>query len=132
MAGALWQSMERRSLDMAEGGSGSAPGASVVAMVTWYDPVKGYGFLTPVDGSGDLFCHVSALGRAGLLTLAEGATVTCEVVQGRKGPQVEWIHGVDDSTATPVGAASDGTMRGEHGHGNGGRGVSRGAAWWRR
>ena len=111
---------------MAEVGLGSAPGASVVAMVKWYDPVKGYGFLTSVDGSGDLFCHVSALGPAGLLTLAEGATVTCEVMQGRQGPQVGWIYGVDDSTATPVGAASGGTMHGEHGQGNDGRGASPG------
>ncbi|MDE2994067.1 MAG: cold shock domain-containing protein [Chloroflexota bacterium] len=65
---------------MAEGGSGAVPGATVVATVKWYDPVKGYGFLTPADGSHDFFCHVSAVGRAGLLTLAEGATVTCEVV----------------------------------------------------
>ena len=124
MAGALRQFMEGRSLDMAEGGSGSVPGASVVAMVKWYDPVKGYGFLTPVDGSGDLFCHVSALGPAGLLTLAEGATVTCEVVQGRQGPQVAWIHGVDDSTATPIATESGGTLHGEHGHGYDGHGAS--------
>ena len=65
---------------MAEGGSGAVPGATVVATVKWYDPVKGYGFLTPADGSHDLFCQLSAVGRAGLLTLAEGATVTCEVV----------------------------------------------------
>ena len=109
---------------MAEGGSGLASGAPVVATVKWYDPVKGYGFLTPVDGSGDLFCHVSALGQAGLLTLAEGATVSCEVVQGRQGPKVEMIYGVDDSTATPVAAASAGMIQGKHGHGHDGCGAT--------
>lgn len=82
----------------------------------WYDPVKGYGFLTPADGSRDVFCHVSAVGRAGLLTLGEGATVTCEVVQGRQGPQVERIHSVDVSTAFSVPAGRLRPIHGEHGH----------------
>ena len=91
---------------MSEGGTGAAPGATLVATVKRCDPVKGYGFLTPADGSRDLFCHVSAVGRAGLLTLAEGTTGTCEVEQGRQGPQVERIHSVDASTASSVPAAS--------------------------
>ena len=72
---------------MQEFDSGPVTGVTVVATVKWYDPVKGYGFLTPADGSRDVFCHVSAVSRAGLLTLGEGATVTCEVVQGRQGPR---------------------------------------------
>ena len=61
---------------MREDASGSAPGATVVAKVKWFNPVKGFGFLTPDDGSRDLFYHVSAVSCAGLCTLAEGATVT--------------------------------------------------------
>ena len=82
---------------MQEGGSGWAPGATVVATVKWFDPVKGFGFLTPADGSQDLFCHVSAVSQAGWDALPEGATVTCEVEQGRQGPQVARIHSVDAS-----------------------------------
>ena len=84
-AGSPQQSTAGRSLSMFEGGSGSAAGATVVATVKWYDPVKGFGFLAPADGSRDLFCHVSAVSGAGLLTLPEGATVTCEVEQGPRG-----------------------------------------------
>ena len=50
---------------MQEGGSEWAPGATVVATVKWFNPVKGFGFLTPADGSRDFFCHVSAVSRAG-------------------------------------------------------------------
>ena len=101
---------------MQEFDSGPVTGATVVATVKWYDPVKGYGFLTPADGLRDVFCHVSAVSRAGLLTLGEGATVTCEVVQGRQGPQVERIHTVDASTALSVPAERLRPIHGEQGH----------------
>ncbi len=104
---------------MREGGSGSTPGAAVVATVKWFNPVKGFGFLTPVDGSPDIFCHVSAVARAGFDTLPEGATVTCEVEQGRQGMQVWQIHAVDTSTASP---ARSGVPPGrDYGHGHGER-----------
>ena len=104
---------------MYEDGSGSAPGAVVVATVKWYDPVKGFGFLTPTDDSRDLFCHASAVSRAGLLTLPEGATVTCEVEQGRQGPQVRRIHSVDASTESPGPAERNRPFAGQHGLGHG-------------
>ena len=69
---------------MQEFGSEADPGASVVALVKWYDPERGFGFLTPADGSRDAFCHASVVGRAGWDTLPEGAAVTCEVEQGRQ------------------------------------------------
>lgn len=96
-------------------GSGTPPGAEVTAAVKWYDPVKGFGFLAPVDGSRDVFCHASAVGRAGWLTLPEGAIVTCEVVEGRQGPQVWRIHAVDASTASSGETGSGGPARGAHG-----------------
>ena len=100
---------------MYESDSGATPGAAVIASVKWYNPVKGFGFLTPADGSGDIFCHASALGRAGRETLPEGATVTCEVVEGRQGPQVWQIHEVDTSTASPDRAGSGRPTHGERG-----------------
>ena len=75
-------------LGMYEDGSGSAPGAAVVATVKWFDPVKGFGFLTPTDSSPDVFCHMSALSRAGWDTLPEGVSVTFEVEQGRQCMQI--------------------------------------------
>ena len=107
---------------MREGSSGTAPGAAVVATVKWFNPVKGFGFLTVADGSRDIFCHVSAVSRAGFDTLPEGATVTCEVEQGRQGPQVWQIHAVDTSTATTSPPGSVGPPRGDYGHGHGERG----------
>ena len=109
---------------MQEGGSGSAPSAAVVATVKWFNPVKGFGFLTPADGSPDIFCHVSALSRAGFDTLPEGATVTCEVEQGRQGSQVWQIHAVDTSTASR--ARSGAPSRRDYGHDHGGRGPASG------
>lgn len=106
---------------MQEGGSGSAPGGTVVATVKWFDAIKGYGFLTPGDGSRDIFCHVSAVSRAGLLTLPEGASVACEVEQVRQGPQVRRIHAVDESTASSVPAAGGVPSGGGHGSASGGR-----------
>ena len=109
---------------MQEGGSGSAPGAAVVATVKWFNAVKGFGFLAPADGSPDIFCHVSALSRAGWETLPEGATVTCEVEQGRQGPQVWQIHAVDTSSASP--ARSGAPARRDYGHSHGDRGPASG------
>ncbi len=106
--------------------SGSALGAEVVATVKWFNPVKGYGFLTSADGSRDLFCHVSAVARAGWDSLPEGATVTCEVEHGPRGPQVWQIHSVDASTASTGAARSGGSRRGEYGHMHGEQGPAYG------
>ena len=47
--------------------------------VKWFNPVKGYGFIQPQDGSKDVFVHVSAVERAGLSTLNEGQDVSFEL-----------------------------------------------------
>ncbi len=76
---------------------------SVTATVKWYNPTKGFGFVTPSDGSPDAFLHVSVVGAAGHDSLPEGATIICDLAQGQKGPQVSAIHSVDTSTAAPSG-----------------------------
>ncbi len=53
--------------------------------VKWFNPVKGYGFIVPEDGSKDAFVHISAVERAGLKTLNEGQKVEYELVPGRGG-----------------------------------------------
>jgi CspA family cold shock protein len=56
--------------------------------VKWYNPDKGFGFISPQNGGKDVFVHATALERAGLSTLQEGQRVRMQVVQGTKGAEV--------------------------------------------
>ena len=60
--------------------------------VKWFDETKGFGFITPEDGSKDVFAHYSAIASEGYRSLAEGQKVTYDVVQGQKGPQAANIQ----------------------------------------
>jgi len=53
--------------------------------VKWFNTTKGYGFIQPDAGGPDVFVHISAVERAGLSTLAEGARINYELVPGRSG-----------------------------------------------
>jgi CspA family cold shock protein len=55
--------------------------------VKWFNDQKGYGFITPEDGSRDLFVHHSAILSDGFRTLAENQEVEFEIVQSDKGPK---------------------------------------------
>ena len=54
--------------------------------VKWFNADKGFGFISPEDGSDDLFVHHSEIKTEGYATLDEDQKVTFEVGQGRKGP----------------------------------------------
>ena len=54
-------------------------------IVKWFNPTKGYGFITPDEGGKDVFVHVTAVERAGLAPLAEGQRVSFQVVSDRRG-----------------------------------------------
>ncbi len=56
-----------------------------VGTVKWFNSVKGYGFISPDDGSKDAFVHISAVERAGLPGLAEGQRVEFELQPGKNG-----------------------------------------------
>lgn len=52
----------------------------------WFNESKGFGFITPADGSKDVFVHFSAIRGNGFKTLAEGQNVEFEIQDGQKGP----------------------------------------------
>ncbi|WMT89914.1 cold-shock protein [Pelagibacterium sp. H642] len=53
--------------------------------VKFFNSTKGFGFISPADGSKDAFVHISAVEQAGLSGLAEGQKVSYELQQGRDG-----------------------------------------------
>ena len=53
--------------------------------VKWFDPEKGYGFITREDGAGDVFVHYTAIQGDGFRTLREGQRVEFAVEKGPKG-----------------------------------------------
>ena len=59
----------------------------VTGTVKWFNESKGFGFISPADGSKDVFVHFSAIASDGFRTLAEGQQVTYDVEDGPKGPQ---------------------------------------------
>ena len=58
--------------------------------VKWFNPEKGFGFITGEDGT-DVFAHFSQINIDGFKTLEEGQKVTFDVTDGQKGPQAENI-----------------------------------------
>jgi cold shock protein len=55
--------------------------------VKWFNESKGFGFISPSDGSKDVFVHFSSIASEGFRTLAEGQQVSFDVEDGPKGPQ---------------------------------------------
>lgn len=54
--------------------------------VKWFDAKKGFGFITPDDGSKDLFVHHSEINIEGYALLDEGQKVEFAIGEGKKGP----------------------------------------------
>jgi CspA family cold shock protein len=108
----------------------SGDGSTMRATVKWFNTAKGFGFVTPSDGSPEAFLHLSALKQAGYESVGEGAGVTVEIGSSPKGRQVLRVLDVDNSTAqpsaprqrTPYGDRGDRGDRGGWGGGGGGGG----------
>ena len=63
--------------------------SKMTGTVKFFNAEKGFGFISPADGSKDVFVHFSAIQSNGFKTLAEGQRVQFSVTQGQKGPQAE-------------------------------------------
>ena len=90
--------------------------ARITGTVKWFNDSKGFGFITPEDGSKDCFVHHTAIQGSGFKTLAEGERVEFDVVQGQKGPAAENV------TKLGGGASGGGGSGGGGGYGGGGGG----------
>jgi CspA family cold shock protein len=55
--------------------------------VKWFNETRGFGFISPSDGSRDVFVHFSSIQKEGFKTLKEGQSVKFEIKEGDKGPQ---------------------------------------------
>ena len=62
--------------------------------VKWFNDAKGFGFISPEDGSADLFVHFRAIQGNGFKSLQEGQRVSFKVVQGQKGLQADEVQAV--------------------------------------
>jgi len=67
--------------------------------VKWFNAAKGFGFITPDDGSADVFVHFSAIQGSGYRSIEDGARVQFDVVPGPRGPQA---HNVLTEGLAPV------------------------------
>src|SRR5215210_1793236 len=90
--------------------------------VKWFNDAKGFGFITPEDGSKDLFVHHSAIQGGGFKSLDEGESVEFEVVQGQKGPAAENVTRLGGGTPGGGSRGGGGGGRGGGGGGYGGGG----------
>ncbi|MBQ0930983.1 cold shock domain-containing protein [Ideonella sp. 4Y16] len=82
--------------------------------VKWFNDTKGYGFIEPDDGGGDVFAHHTAIQMEGYRTLKQGARVIYEPFIGPKGNQAQNIRSVDpvrprSSATAPLRDAAENT-----------------------
>ncbi len=64
--------------------------------VKWFNPAKGFGFITPEDGGKDVFVHITAVEAAGMGTLSEGQKVKFEVVEDPRGLKASELAPAED------------------------------------
>ena len=66
-------------------------------VTAWFDPKRGFGFITKDDGSGDIFVHFSNIEVEGFRTLKQGQVVSFTVGANQRGPQAENVKVLRDS-----------------------------------
>jgi CspA family cold shock protein len=73
----------------------SRPSTTLEGAVKWFEPDKGYGFISPDGGGKDVFIHITALRRSGVNALGPGQRVRVDVVDGKKGLEADRITLID-------------------------------------
>lgn len=86
--------------------------ATETGSVKWFNPDKGFGFITRDNGEKDVFVHHSAIQGGGFRTLNDGERVEFEVVQGQKGPAAENVVRLDPQEGGGRGGRGPGNDRG--------------------
>ncbi len=71
--------------------------------VKWFNDAKGFGFIEPEQGGGDVFAHFSAIQMEGFRTLKQGSRVSYELVQGPKGQLAQDIRPLDGGDTIQAG-----------------------------
>lgn len=64
-------------------------------IVKWFNDAKGFGFIEPEEGGGDVFAHYSAIEMSGFRTLRQGGRVAFELIDGPKGRMAQHIQPLD-------------------------------------
>jgi len=82
-------------------GPQSADPARLGGKIKWFNRSKGFGFIVPSDGTGDVFLPLAVLERSGFGDAPDGASVVFEWVQGPKGRAATQVFELDASTAQP-------------------------------
>ena len=81
--------------------------------VKWFNDAKGFGFIEPEEGNGDVFAHFSAIQMEGFRTLKQGSRVSFDLVEGPKGQLAHNIRAVDGRAAPAAGGdVADGQVPG--------------------
>ncbi len=77
----------------------SANAVEISGVIKWFDVSKGYGFIVPDNGQGDVLLHVTCLRRDGFQTAYEGARIVCEALPRQRGMQAFRVLSMDETTA---------------------------------
>jgi len=95
---------------------------NVTATVKWFNAQKGFGFVSPDDGSPDAFLHASVLAASGVDSVNDGDSITCDLARGSKGPQVATIHQITPGSGGGAGGGGFDSRRSREpsGFGSGG------------
>jgi CspA family cold shock protein len=88
-----------------------ADGARLAGKIKWFNRSKGFGFIVPDDGTGDVFLPLAVLERSGFGEAPDGAAIVVECVQGPKGRAASQVFELDASTAQPRAPRGEGRFR---------------------
>jgi cold shock protein len=95
-------SMQQEHSDASENEADERLGTRTEGHVKWFDATRGFGFLVPDTGDGDVLIHFSILREHGRRMLPEGTRVVCEAVEAQRGMQASRILSFDLTSATGI------------------------------